>query len=292
VSIIDNEEISKHVTTIRLRGKLDILASATEKDMVSWLKHAIEKVSCPYGSFRLENSKVFLLHTFTPAVRKNTGWTSSEIFKEEYDEECKVTNLNPLDESGELNAKELANKYTVEDLWKLIDDKEDEDDGFGVGEVKKKKKNIKKGETMDFRLYLKMTGDACTSKTRNCAPVIHYERREEKVVKIQLNIDGLAMAPNSLKIIDLMDIMKGCIQRQVHTLGGSVMAEFKKFGTVSSPQVFHLKPEPLGHFASMIYTKAGTCNQFGTRGFFKPIFVFYTHDAIQLDHLSFQLHFV
>ena len=31
---------------------------------------------------------------------------------------------------------------------------------------------------MNFQLLLKMSGDACTSKTLNCAPVIHYEKSE------------------------------------------------------------------------------------------------------------------
>ena len=31
-------------------------------------------------------------------------------------------------------------------------------------------------ETLNFQLLLKMSGDACTSKTLNCAPVIHYEK--------------------------------------------------------------------------------------------------------------------
>jgi hypothetical protein len=31
---------------------------------------------------------------------------------------------------------------------------------------------------MDFRLLMKMSGDACTSKTVNCAPVINFENSE------------------------------------------------------------------------------------------------------------------
>ena len=32
---------------------------------------------------------------------------------------------------------------------------------------------------MDFRLMMKMSGNACTSKTVNCAPVINFENRDE-----------------------------------------------------------------------------------------------------------------
>ena len=34
---------------------------------------------------------------------------------------------------------------------------------------------------MDFRLMMKMSGNACTSKTVNCAPVINFENSEFKL---------------------------------------------------------------------------------------------------------------
>ena len=60
---------------------------------------------------------------------------------------------------------------------------EEEEDGFGVpGAPAEKPKRpadvIIKRQSMNFRLRMKMPGDACTSKTLNCAPVIHYEKRE------------------------------------------------------------------------------------------------------------------
>ena len=51
---------------VRLRGTLDFLAQANEKDIISWVKHSIEKVSCPYGSFKLDKSDVYFLHSFAP----------------------------------------------------------------------------------------------------------------------------------------------------------------------------------------------------------------------------------
>ena len=118
------------------------------------------------------------------------------------------------------------------------------------------------GETMNFKLLMKLSGDACTTKTRNCAPVIHYEKIETKVVKMPLNFDGLAMVPNDTKIVDIMEFLKGCIQRQVHILGGSVLSEFKKLESFSKPEVFHFKPKPFGHLMSIVYTETGTCNFF------------------------------
>ena len=59
------------------------------------------------------------------------------------------------------------------------------------------------------------------------------------------------MIPNDTKIIDVMEFLKGCIQRQVHILGGSVLSEFKKLESFSKPEVFHFKPKPFGHFMSI-----------------------------------------
>ena len=67
------------------------------------------------------------------------------MFKDEYTEECKITNLESLD--PELSSKEVAETYTIHDLWKLIQTEEEHDDGFGVGDTKKnKKKNVEIGK--------------------------------------------------------------------------------------------------------------------------------------------------
>ena len=79
--IIESNEINEHITTIRLRGKLELFASANERDIVSWIRHTIEKVSCPYGTFKMDRSDVFFLHTFAPVKRSATGWTATDLFK-------------------------------------------------------------------------------------------------------------------------------------------------------------------------------------------------------------------
>ena len=259
---IELSELEKFVTTIRLRGKLELLSSTSEREIISWIQHTIEKVSCPYGSFRLQNSDVFFLHSFEPVMKGNTGWTATESFKQEFTEECHVSNIDSID--PEMSNEEIAETYTIVDLWKCVEDEDDFDDGFGTADAKKKQKRVvKKKQTMDFSLLMKMSGDACTSRTRNCAPVIHYEKVQDvKVVKMPLNLDGLAMAPNDMKIVDVMELLKGCAQRQVHIFGGSILSEFKKLGSFSKPEVFHLKPEPFGHFVSLVYTKTGTCQNF------------------------------
>jgi hypothetical protein len=39
-----------------------------------------------------------------------------------------------------------------------------------------------------------------------------------KNVRIPLVIDSLGMVPNTMKLIDLMEILKGCAQRQIQEL--------------------------------------------------------------------------
>ena len=171
------DEVNKYTTTIRLRGKLQILASFNEQDILNLLRHTIEKVSSPYGCFRLDNSSVFFLHNFSRVPISNKGWAATEAFKDEYEEECNVTNLEALDESMDPN--ELAEQFTIDDLWQLIKEEEEEDDGFGVPngmKAKATKSKVVKKETMNFKLYMKMSGEACTTRTQNCAPVIHYEK--------------------------------------------------------------------------------------------------------------------
>ena len=57
-----------------------------------------------------------------------------------------------------------------------------------------------------------------------------------------MKIDALGYAPNSMKIGDLMEILKGSVQRQIHEMARSVLSEFKMRQTVSVPQAFHLYP--------------------------------------------------
>ena len=65
----------------------------------------------------------------------------------------------------------------VRDLWRFVKEEgEDEDDGFGPAGATKPKKKAVERETLNFKLMMKMSGEACTSKTLNCAPVVHYEK--------------------------------------------------------------------------------------------------------------------
>ena len=59
-----------------------------------------------------------------------------------------------------------------------------------------------------------------------------------------------------------MEVLKGCVQRQIHEMGRSVLSECRMRGTVSIPEAFHLKPDPFGHFVTIVYTKTGTCTNF------------------------------
>ena len=279
---LSRQEIEKETTIIRVRGNLEINGACVqnESEISNAFKHLIEKVSCPYGTFQLENSDVFYIHTFVQNKKTNTGWVASDQFEEDdtYDEDCIVTNLESLsidavsneknDDSEDEDGEDISRTKSINELWGLIKQKEEEDDGFGVtidGAKNKAKKNTNpiKEETMNFRLHMNMSGDACTSRTLNCAPVVHYEKKPPfKSVKLPLKIDSLGITANTTKIVDVMEVLKGCVQRQIHEMGRSVLSECKMRGTVSIPEAFHLKPEPFGHFVTIVYTKTGTCTNF------------------------------
>ena len=279
---LTQEEIEKEIVIIRVRGNLDITCAQNETEMANSFKHLIEKVSCPYGTFQLENSDVFFIHTFVSNQKPNTGWVAGDQFDEDdsYDEDCIVTNLEDLaidinpnsedhSDNDDSSDRDLSRIKPVDELWSLIKEDEEEDDGFGIpnhdanDKKTKKKPKIVKQQTMNFKLLMKMSGDACTSRTLNCAPVVHYEKKKSyKSVKIPLKIDSLGIAAVTTKIVDVMEVLKGCVQRQVHEMGRSVLSEFKMRGTVSIPEAFHLKPKPFGHFVTIVYTKTGTCANF------------------------------
>ena len=46
-----------------------------------------------------------------------------------------------------------------------------------------------------------------------------------------------------------------------------VLSEWRMRSTVNLPEAFHLKPKPFGHFTTIVYTKALTCNSFGNAPF-------------------------
>jgi len=278
IKSLTREEIEKEITIIRVRGNLEVTCAQNETEISNAFKHLIEKVSCPYGTFQLENSDVFFIHTFVPKPKSNIGWVAGEQFEEEdaYDEDCIVTNLEALtiddapndDDSDDEDQVDISRTKSINELWKLKKQEEEEDDGFGLAvdsakNKSKKKIDITREETMDFRLLMKMSGDACTSRTLNCAPVVHYEKKKPfKSVRIPIKIDSLGYTANSTKIVDLMEVLKGCVQRQIHEMGRSVLSECRMRGTVSIPEAFHLKPDPFGHFVTIVYTKTGTCTNF------------------------------
>lgn len=176
LSIVD---IENNIATVRIRGRLTVECIQTEVEISNAFKHLIEKVASPYGTFHLENSDVFFLHTFRPKNKPAVGWVSGEDFVQEdaFEEDCLVTNVQELEIEGPRRHDEEREVYH---LWGAKKEKEEEDDGFGVGggkEAPKKKKPLTRTQTMNFRLKMKMSGEACTSKTLNCSPVIHYEKR-------------------------------------------------------------------------------------------------------------------
>ncbi len=85
-----------------------------------------------------------------------------------------------------------------------------------------------------------------------------------------LKIDALGIVRKSTKIPDLMEVLMGCVQRQIHEMGRSVLSELKMRGTSSLPEVFHVRPAPLGHLCSMVYNRTGNCGAFGS--FFKNFY--------------------
>ena len=64
-------------------------------------------------------------------------------------------------------------------------------------------------DVMDFRLMMKMSGNACTSKTVNCAPVINFENRSGQVVRMPLKVDAIGYARRSARVVELMEVLKG-----------------------------------------------------------------------------------
>ena len=83
IKSLTREEIEKEITIIRVRGNLEVTCAQNETEISNAFKHLIEKVSCPYGTFQLENSDVFFIHTFVPKPKSNTGWVAGEQFEEE-----------------------------------------------------------------------------------------------------------------------------------------------------------------------------------------------------------------
>jgi len=218
---ISGDEMDSLVQIVRVKGKLSLVSLQTEQDLQVALRHWMEKVSCPYGAFKMERSDLLFLHVWE-SKRKSAraGWAEESVQQEDV-EQAFVANLP---EDAEI----------VSDLWRSIKEEEEEDDGFGSLEQKKKKKTIDEGEVLNFRLKMKMSGEAFSSKTLNCAPVLYYEKSKkcancdfdsfpclenEKNVRVPITVDSLGVTRKTTKIPDLMEVLKGCVQRQIHETG-------------------------------------------------------------------------
>ncbi|XP_040573632.1 ufm1-specific protease 2 [Lepeophtheirus salmonis] len=263
ISICD--DISDKILKVRVRGSLQLICSADEEDITKNFRHLLNKVTCPYGCFRLDNSDVLFLHLWKEGSSKSLqGWSvkSSDFFaKEEEDEEqCLVTNVSEY------------RTRNVTDLWDFVqakeDDNDDDDDFIPVGHILKKKKKkptvVPPGEFMNFKVLLNMSGEAYTLTTYNCSPMVREDTTVKKCFKLCLPIDAIGIMSKKTKIVDAMNILKGCVQRQIHVMGTVVLSEFRSFETVSNPEVFHFKNPQMGStMVTIVYTKSIPCTNLG-----------------------------
>ena len=165
VGEVTGEELANMVTLIRVRGYLEVNCGMTQQEVGNAFRHLIEKVSCPYGSFKLEGDRLVFLHKF---IEKSPGrgWTSTVEQKEE--EDCLIAGLEDPD-------------VKVGDLWGFTQ-AEEESDGFGGSS---KKPEIKPKEVLEFQFIWNYTNPACSSRTIGCAPILHRERKSGSTVGSQ-----------------------------------------------------------------------------------------------------------
>jgi len=242
VGVITGQELANLITLVRVRGYVEVNCGMTQPEVGNAFKHLIEKVSCPYGSFRLEGERLFFLHKF---IEKDPGrgWTSTVAQKEE--EDCLIAGLEQPD------AK-------VCDLWAWTE-VEEESDGFGGSS---KKAEVKPRDVLEFQFRWNYTNPACSSRTIGCAPILHREKKSGTTVRIPIVLDALGVIPSSAPATQLMEILKGAVGRQVGDVAAAVISELKMKGSISAPQVFHFLPPGLGHHISLIYSKSATTTSF------------------------------
>jgi hypothetical protein len=82
-----------------------------------------------------------------------------------------------------------------------------------------------------------MTNPACTTRTIGCAPIVHFEKKQARTVSVPLALDALGLVPRTTSVKDLMEVLKGAAARQAGDMAACILAEFKRTGAVSQPQV-------------------------------------------------------
>jgi len=245
VETISEEELGNMVTLIRVKGKLELNCGQTSSEISNAFKHLIEKISCPYGSFLLEGGRVVFLHRFLEKG-PGKGWTSTVEHQEE--EDCFIVGV---EDQG----------LTVEQLWQYTA-QEEVDDGWGNTGTKSVK--VQPRDKLELSVLWNYSNPACTSRTIGCAPIVHREVKEGATCTIPVPVDALGVISSTAPATSLMEILKGAVGRQVGDVAAAVLSELKMKGTISTPEVFHFLPASLGHYVTLVYTKAATQGSFET----------------------------
>ena len=230
---------------VRVRGRLELNTGLSVTEVSSAFRHLIEKVSCPYGSFMLEGGQVIFLHKFLER-RVSKGWTGDVEKTDE--EDCIIVGVE------DKNIK-------VSDLRQLTQ-VDEEDDGFG-GNVDKKGK-VEPRDRLEFSLLWNYTNPACTSRTIGCAPIVHREVKDGATCIIPVPVDALGVVSSQATVSSLMEVLKGCVGRQVGDIAAAVLSELKMKNTISSPEIFHFQPDSLPHTITLVYTQDATTGSFET----------------------------
>ena len=232
-------------TLVRVRGRLELQCGQTASEVSNAFRHLIEKVSCPYGAFQLEGGRLVYLHKFLdrPAGR---GWTreaGQEAGQET--EDCYLVGAEP--------------NTTVAELWALTAPVQEED-GWGAEQTKQVK--VEPRDRMEFSVLWNYSNPACTSRTIGCAPIVHREAKPGPTCLIPVPVDALGVIPTTAPASLLLEVLKGCVGRQVGDVAAAVLSELKMKGTVSTPEIFHFLPAGLAHHITLVYTAAATQDAF------------------------------
>jgi len=243
IEIVKEEFLEKETVLIRVRGKIDLTCGFTKTEISLQFKHLIEKVTCPYGTYTMEGDQVAILHKFMEK-QPGKGWADSDKeIKSQIDEDCVI--VGPVGEND-----------PVEELWKHCEPVQ-QDDGFGT-----QKKKVARKDKLEFNLVWNLTNPACTHRTIGCAPIINYEKKEAKTIRVPICIDALGIVDKRSLIKDLPHVLKGCVARQLGDMAASVLSEMSLRDTVSTPQVHHFRPDGVPHYITIIYPKNSETDSF------------------------------